>query len=144
MKNYTELVLPDVTVLIAWAWPNHQFHGAADRWFESVQGPWATCVLTELGFIRLSTNPIVVGTPKRPGEVLEKLSLFTQDQRHVYLSDLPEPRSWPVRKAFSKLSGTKQVTDAYLLCVGKHHGAKFVTFDGRMRTLSPADVDVLT
>lgn len=51
-------ILLDTNVLLALAWPNHQHHGTAQRWFkrEAPRG-WATCALTQLGFVRLSSNP---------------------------------------------------------------------------------------
>lgn len=47
----TEWLL-DVNVLLALAWPNHLHHGLAQSWFrKSLTDGWATCSLTELGFI---------------------------------------------------------------------------------------------
>jgi predicted nucleic acid-binding protein len=53
----SSLLLLDVNVLLALAWPNHQFHAAALRELQPRRGRWATCALTQLGFIRLSSNP---------------------------------------------------------------------------------------
>ena len=53
--------LLDVNVLIALAWPNHVHHAAARAWFkERQEDGWATCPLTEAGFVRVSCNPAVV------------------------------------------------------------------------------------
>ena len=50
--------LLDVNVLLALAWPNHQHHAASHRWFRREAGNgWAICALTQLAFIRLSSNP---------------------------------------------------------------------------------------
>ena len=49
--------LLDINVLLALAWPNHDHHDAAHRWFDEVPDrKWATCTLTQLGFIRISSN----------------------------------------------------------------------------------------
>ena len=48
------IALPDVNVLIALAWPNHVHHDAARSWFaESRATGWATCPVTEAGFVRV-------------------------------------------------------------------------------------------
>jgi toxin-antitoxin system PIN domain toxin len=55
------IALPDVNVLLALAWTNHVHHDAAHRWFSSASANgWATCVLTQSAFLRLSMNPHVV------------------------------------------------------------------------------------
>jgi predicted nucleic acid-binding protein len=47
--------LLDVTVLLALAWQTHVHHPAAHRWFGENSGAgWATCSLTQLGFVRLA------------------------------------------------------------------------------------------
>jgi hypothetical protein len=49
------VVLLDVNVLLAWAWPTHIYHGAAHRGFPGVASSgWASCPLTQLRFVRLS------------------------------------------------------------------------------------------
>ena len=53
--------LLDVNVLIALTWPNHVHHDAARSWFTEVRNTgWATCPLTEAGFVRISCNPSAV------------------------------------------------------------------------------------
>ena len=56
------IALPDINVLLALAWRNHAHHDAAHRWFarDGTAG-WATCLLTQTGFLRLSLNPQIVG-----------------------------------------------------------------------------------
>ena len=61
--------LLDVNVLLALAWPNHQFHSSARRWFADHEGAWCTCVVTQLGFVRLSSNPAFTDQAKLPAEV---------------------------------------------------------------------------
>ena len=41
-------LLLDVNVLLALAWPNHQFHVAAIERLERKKERWATCALTQL------------------------------------------------------------------------------------------------
>jgi toxin-antitoxin system PIN domain toxin len=53
--------LPDVNVLLALAWAQHQHHEAAHAWFaRSAAEGWTSCLLTQSAFLRLSLNPHVV------------------------------------------------------------------------------------
>jgi hypothetical protein len=71
--------------------------------------------LTQLGFIRLSSNPAVVTTAKSPQEAAALLARPVADSLHTYLESLPAPASENCRDAFAGLLGHQQVTDAYLL-----------------------------
>lgn len=144
-KATSDLLLLDANVLVAMAWPNHQFHLAAIRRLESSRNRWATCALTQLGFIRLSANRAVVGSPRSPAEAAALLGLMVQDARHVFLEALPSPIHKRFGAVLEGLLGHQQVTDAYLLALARRHHACFVTFDARMKhlTVPGATVDVL-
>ena len=122
MKKATSerLLLLDLNVLLALAWPNHQFHTAATERLTRHEGPWATCALTQLGFIRLSANPSVVGVTKSPADAAALLERLVQDTGHQYLDSLPSP----VAAGFEHILGSQQVTDVYLLWLAQHHDAK--------------------
>lgn len=141
-KASSDLLFLDVNVLLAIAWPNHQFHAAAIAALSS-HTRWATCALTQLGFIRLSSNPAVVATAKSPHEAAGLLARMVADPLHVYLDALPPPAS---ENVFGALLGHQQVTDAYLLRVAPANKATFLTFDRRLESLASgtAKVKVLT
>ena len=82
--------LPDVNVLLALAWSNHPHHEAAHRWFgsESLVG-WATCLLTQGGFVRLSLNPQVVGVRLDASAALDLLIDLAAHPRHQYVQASP-------------------------------------------------------
>lgn len=124
-------LLLDVNALLALAWPNHQFHAAVvARLEQRPASRWATCALTQLGLVRLSSNPSIVGVRKTPAEAVSLLAELTRDPRHVYvdaLPALPEAASF-----FRRLLGHQQVTDAYLLAVAGASGATLLTFDRRV------------
>jgi hypothetical protein len=145
-KGSSELLLLDVNVLLAIAWPNHQFHRCAIRRLERSLGWWATCALTQLGFIRLSSTPAVVGIAKSPWESASLLTLLVQDRRHRYVEALPSPTAGNSLEGWKLISGSKQVTDAYLLSLARRHGARLLTFDSRLAFLqvNGDDVEVLT
>ena len=133
-KTSSDLLLLDVNVLLAIAWPNHQFHAAATAALS--HNRWATCSLTQLGFIRLSSNPAAVGAAKSAYEAAGLLTRLTADSLHVYLDRLPAPASEGWRDAFEKLLGYKQVTDAYLAGLAAAHNAVLVTFDRRLESIA--------
>ncbi|MGA3041144.1 MAG: hypothetical protein ABSF54_10200 [Bryobacteraceae bacterium] len=61
---------------------------------------WATCALTQLGFIRLSSSPAVVPRARRPAEAAALLSAMVQDRLHVFLEALPSPMGAGFRRGF--------------------------------------------
>ena len=134
-KASSDLLLLDVNVLLAIAWPNHQFHGTATR-FLSTKSEWATCAFTQLGFIRLSSNPSLIANAKSPAEATLVLAEMTADSMHVYLDSLPAPTSEEWIGVFAKPLGHKQVTDLYLLQLAAANNAVLVTFDRKLQSLA--------
>ena len=127
--------LLDVNVLIALAWPNHVHHAAARAWFEERrQTGWATCVLTEAGFVRVSCNPSVVRHTVTPLDAITVLEKLTKLESHTFwpldrsVVHLPEP----VR---SRLQGYRQITDAVLLAAAMQHGGQLATLDSGLEGL---------
>jgi toxin-antitoxin system PIN domain toxin len=139
-KGHSKPLLLDVNVLFALAWPNHQFHSASVRRLESSNAPWATCALTQLSFIRLSSNPAAVPSPKSPAEAALVLASMTRDDLHVFFEALPSPSASP--EMFHRILGAKQVTDIYLLSLALLNDAVFVTFDTKLRGLAGAEPQV--
>jgi hypothetical protein len=122
-------MLLDVNVLLALAWPNHQFHEQAHRWFAPRAGRgWSTCAVTQLGFIRLSSNPAFTEQSKTPVEAARLLQAMTRHGRHRFLAESPEPAA--LASAWERTAGHKQTTDVYLATMARHHGTKLATFDG--------------
>ena len=118
--------LLDVNVLVALACPRHVHHGAAWGWFDACAGdPFATCPMTQCGFVRISSNPKVVQEVRGLGEAVASLGRIVGHPRHVFwedsiaLSDAPTDR----------VMGHRQVTDAYLLGLALANGGRFATFD---------------
>ena len=127
--------LLDVNVLIALAWPNHVHHAAARAWFEERrQDGWATCPLTEAGFVRVSCNPSVVRHTVTPLDAIAVLEKLTRLGTHAFwpldqsVLHLPESIS-------SRLQGYRQVTDAVLLAVAMQRNGQLATLDGGMEAL---------
>ena len=130
-SSKARLLLLDTNALLALAWPNHQFHRAVVRRLDRRPIPdWATCLLTQLGFVRLSSNPAVVDVRRTPGQALELLSRLIADHHHTYLEVLPSLLS--VESTLRPLLGHQQVTDAYLVAVAEANDATLLTLDQRL------------
>jgi len=139
--------LPDVNVLLAFAWPNHQFYEAARRWFqERGHDGWSTCAITQLGFIRISSNPAFTPYAKTPLEALLLLRRWLEQPSHSFVERLPAPVEAGYEKSAARLQGYRQTTDAYLAWVAQSHGLRLVTFDRRLaRAVSPeVEVELLS
>jgi hypothetical protein len=135
-KASSKLVLLDVNVLLPLAWPNHQFHAFATTFLNKWRGRWATCAITQLGFIRLSSNPAAVGTPVTPEEARRLLEAMTRDAHHRYLGVLPPPAEPGPGRLLGRIMGYAQTADAYLIALAEAFDADFATFDTRLAPLS--------
>ncbi|HSM94081.1 MAG TPA: TA system VapC family ribonuclease toxin [Anaeromyxobacteraceae bacterium] len=122
------VALLDTNVLLALAWPNHQHHAPAHRWFARSRDGWATCALTELAFVRLSSNPAFTRDAVSPRDAVRLLAR---------LRKLPGHRAWDSLPAVADLDGMalighQQINDAYLLLVAQRHRGVLATFDARI------------
>jgi toxin-antitoxin system PIN domain toxin len=125
--------LLDANVLLALAWPNHQFHTAAHRWFaREAVGGWATCALTQLAFVRLSSNPAFTRFPAAPTEAARLLGLCTGHAGHHFWDSAPALTPADLARAL----GHQQVNDAYLLALTAHRRGRLITFDPRIPALA--------
>lgn len=133
--------LLDVNTLLALAWPNHVHHRPAQRWFRDHHAHgWATCPLTESGFVRVSSSPQATAEAKSPAEAVLLLRRLVALEGHAFWADdvsLAREEHLPLER----LIGYRQVTDAHLLTLAIHHGGRLVTFDRAIRTLVPAASD---
>ena len=130
--------LLDVNVLLAIAWPNNTNHASATAWFEEAQEDgWATCVITEAGFTRISCNQTVVQHRVTPREALGVLSDLIARPNHTFL---PLDQSLtPLPPAIrDRLTGAGQITDAILLAAAIRHNCQLATFDAGLTNLVPA------
>ena len=121
--------LLDLNVFVALAWPAHEHHAPARNWFlNRGRSKWATCPITQLGFVRLLSNPAFSPDALAAVEALELLVKNVSQPTHEFWSDaLPVPRALKplMRDAF----GHRQITDAYLLSLAVRHKARLATFD---------------
>jgi toxin-antitoxin system PIN domain toxin len=122
--------LLDVNVLLALSDPMHVHHEAAHRWFEEIGSrAWATCPLTENGYVRVASHPNYPNRPGDAGAVLELLRRFSALAGHVFwIEDASLRDMFPPGSVLSHV----HVTDVYLVGLALAKGEKLATFDRRI------------
>jgi uncharacterized protein len=129
--------LLDVNVLIALAWPSHVHHGLAHAWFaRRASDGWATCPLTQLGFVRISSNPKIIAEAVPPQQALKVLGQIVGHKHHVFWPDDLSVRERDIPVAH--ILGHRQLTDAYLLGLAIRRQGRLVTLDESLSSLLPA------
>lgn len=120
------MVLLDVNVLIALFSERHEHHQAAHDWFADAKGGgWATCPLTENGFVRVMRQ-------RRPtwpvGEFVRLLRQLCGERNHQFWPDtvsLTDPAVFDP----TAIAGPQQITDVYLLALAVKKSAALATTD---------------
>lgn len=124
------IALLDVNVLLALSNPKHMHHEAAHDWFADHHARgWATCPITQNGFVRVLSNPAAGAGGVRTAEVIDLLQRFCSAKEHVFW---PDGVSLTDSQLFnpSLIRGYRQVSDIYLLGLAKKMGGYLATFDG--------------
>ena len=136
------MALLDVNALVALAWDSHVHHAPMRTWFVANRpGGWATCPITESGFVRVSSNPKVLPSPIGVEPARAVLSALRAVNGHRFLIDDVSIGDADV----PRMSGYRQVTDAHLLALARRQGMRLVTFDAGVLTLAEGqDVELLT
>jgi len=127
--------LLDINVLVALLWTNHEQHAAARKWFQSHQGRWATCPLTQAGFVRISSNPRVFPDAPSVARAVEVLAANLKHPRHQF---------WEYDLSFEdacapfagRVGGHQQTTDAYLFGLALRRKGVLATFDSAVTSLA--------
>jgi len=120
--------LLDVNVLLALMDSAHVHHGLALAWWRNERDKgWASCPLTQNGFVRIACHG---GYAKRPtaAQAIEQLRLQLAEPSHEFW---PDDISIADAALFDRayILGPKQITDVYLLALAVKNGGRFVTFD---------------
>lgn len=114
----TMTFLLDVSSLLAWLWRDHEFHRRVMSW--QTGKSIAICPVTELGFLRISTQPIFGATVK---DARQMLSQWHRTAKPIHVPcDLPALEGAP-----PPVSG--KTTDFYLASLAEKHGMKWATLD---------------
>lgn len=139
MPELTPLL--DVNLLVALAWPNHLHHEPAHRWFNTRDSSaWATCPVTQSGFIRVSSNPRVISDAVTPQDAIAVLRKILAIEGHQFWLDdvsLATDESVPSEL----LRGYRQTTDLHLVALAQRREGRLATFDDGVAHLVPGQYD---
>ncbi len=126
MSSSPAKYLLDVNALIALLTEDHVHHRLVTAWFGTPKLWWSVCALTEAGFLRNATAP-------RSGQItmLEATAVLTRLAGVAGYHYVSITAHWQTlcEPLLSRLYGTKQVTDAYLLGLAVREGLVLVTMD---------------
>jgi hypothetical protein len=123
------IALLDVNILVALFDPDHIHHEVAHDWFAEDGGAaWATCPVTENGFVRVVSHPGYNPSPPRPSVALDRLRKFCSGGNHHF---------WPGHVSLrdeslfdpSVIASHRQLTDVYLLGLAVTMNGRLATFD---------------
>ena len=117
--------LLDINLLMALLWENHEHHALARRWLRGVSA-LGTCPVTQLGFARVSSHPLL-GYGMKPEQAFTVLRRFLADPRHRFIPDDLSCEDRVVRTDL--MGGPNQVTDRYLVALARQHGCTLATLD---------------
>lgn len=123
--------LLDINVLIALLDSQHIHHQLAHTWLAAnAQSGWASCPLTQNGFVRIMSQPSYPN-PVTPADAAARLGEACNTSWHVFWPDALSLLGNSIVD-FSQILGSRQITDAYLLALAVHHDGRFVTLDRKV------------
>jgi uncharacterized protein len=125
----SRVALLDVNLLVALFDPDHVHHELAHDWFADNRADgWATCPMTENGFLRVLSNPAYGGGVTGAARLAEFLASFCSSGHHQFWPDSVSLRD---RKVFdlSLVGGHRHLTDVYLLGLARKMNGRLATFD---------------
>lgn len=139
------MVLPDINVWIALAFDVHAHHQVAQQWrTRSGDARLAFCRQTQQGFLRLTTNPAVLGsealTLGSAWELYDRLRAL----RHVTFLAEPAGIEQPWREFTSGCTYSPKVwNDAYLAAFALRAGCRLITLDRGFAKYPQADCTII-
>jgi hypothetical protein len=118
----------DISMLLALFDAKHLHNAKARAWWRAHKSHgWATCPLTENGFVRICTQP-GYSNPVALADALAMLRGWARPPDHVFWPDDVSLLDGAVVD-HGRLLGPRQITDIYLLALAVQHGGRFVTLD---------------
>lgn len=128
MSRAARVALLDVNVLVALFDPDHVHHEIAHDWFADHHAAgWATCPITENGFVRVVSNP-AYGCDLRSAALIASLRKFCDAAGHAFWADGVSLTDESLVNA-TMIAGPRQLTDIYLLGLAHKMGGCLATFD---------------
>ncbi len=120
--------LLDINLLLALHDKLHVHHERARHWLaaEKTSG-WASCPLTENGYLRISSQPNYPAKLTVQGAHTRLMASIAQSDHAFWPDDVSLLDTTVVEPA--RLLGPNQITDIYLLALAVKNGGRLVTFD---------------
>ncbi len=115
----TPLVLPDVNLLLAFGWRSHPSHQVCRSWFAKLP-KFATCAITELGFLRVSMSPAYRASF---ADAMQVLATLTNQSKAHFLDCNARVSSMPIVTSF------QDTTDSYLIELARKNSCRLATLD---------------
>jgi toxin-antitoxin system PIN domain toxin len=121
--------LLDVNLLVTMHLPDSAGFSLAQNWFKKVGSRgFASCAITQSGFVRVLTQLAVKNAAISPEEKKVALQQLTSMPGHAY---------WPMDIEYLKaiepferrMQGYRPITDAFLLGLAVHHKGELATMD---------------
>jgi toxin-antitoxin system PIN domain toxin len=107
----------------------HEHHTKVYRWFRALGSKdFSTCAMTQSGFVRLFSNPTIYRARVSHESAVAALGNLTSRREHTFWPmDVDyETATTPLR---GRITGHKQIADAYLLGLAIHHRGRLATMD---------------
>jgi len=114
--------LLDVNTLIALLWDGHEHNKRAWEWLDA-EGKVAVCPITEIGFLRISTQPVY-------GATVEQARKMLRDWKAAKKPGFV-PCDVEALKTAAPTAGAK-TTDFYLASLAEQHSMKLATLENNM------------
>jgi predicted nucleic acid-binding protein len=111
--------LLDVNALIALLWASHEHNARMWKWLDA-EGKVAVCVITEIGFLRISTQPVYGATVHHARKMLHDWKIEKKPEFIACDIDALKTAVPP--------TGTK-TTDFYLAGLAEARGLKLATLE---------------
>ncbi len=125
--------LLDVNVLVSLLDSAHQHHALAVTWFRTVAVAkgWATCPITENGFIRIVSHRSYPNLQLTPAMAASSLAQFKSGfpATHTFWEDEVSLTDKAIFD-LSILTGARQTTDVYLAGLAFRKRGRLATLDG--------------
>ncbi len=120
------VALADGNLLVALTVEEHVHHRAALSWFDRTEPDLATCPITEGTLLRF----LVREGWTAPDAIAVLNALRASTWHRFWPADIPYAGG-----QLAGVIGHRQVTDAYLVALARHHGGRLATFDRGLAAL---------
>jgi uncharacterized protein len=121
------IYLLDTNALLALAIRQHEFQQRAEQWVVQVarQGAsFATCAITELGFLRIVLQGFYGTFTLSQGQKQLQILKSSSRYRFEFIADDRDATQFP-----SWVHWPRQLTDGHLMALAKAHGGVLATLD---------------